>query len=333
MYGVTYVLMMRVPVFADNPVREYLGGSWQRRQDFGQGVNIEPFLIHIGEAKPVCFLNLQEFTGLSKLPTALGSHTIGIAVGDTDHGPGTASSRQHECAKPNGLVIGMGGNNEVVFVFGHFCLGQSYYRDMDVKRCQTTEELSERAYQWCENRIQKCAARSIYVPAGQTPNQLYRMWNERRPAFLEGVSFLQIDDVLNGSAAGMFRRDLLDKLAQYNSAFHPIEDGSEQADLAILGFGVNGHIAFHEPTLPLNLYSACVQLDDVTKKTIGIFGGQVWGVTYGLRAYLQTKAILLMVSGERKAPMFRRFMAESETFSATGLKRHQDLTVLVDFEY
>jgi glucosamine-6-phosphate deaminase len=204
---------------------------------------------------------------------------------------------------------------------------------MELMACNSPEAITSEAHRWCESRIGSDSdAGAIFLPAGSTPIPLYRLWESNRPAYLKNRRLLQIDDVLTGRHRFMFRRFFETNLSSYIDQFVPIESGNDMAQLAILGFGLNGHVAFHEPGLPAEFYSGCVRLSSESRATLKLEDG-AWGVTYGLGAFLATKSVLMMVSGAKKKKMFRRFMAEADTFPATFLKRHRDLTVVTDFDW
>ena len=201
---------------------------------------------------------------------------------------------------------------------------------MELIECKTHDEIVKRAHQWCESRVNSCQARSIFLPAGNTPTALYKYWEKTKPSFLEGKRLLQVDDVITGKQKGMFRRYFEDNLPTYKHQLQILDSSSEVADLAILGFGLNGHVAFHEPGIPHDFFSGCLPLSKESKETLGL-EPDAWGLSYGLGAFLRTKAALLIVTGEKKKAMFDRFKNEANTFPATCMKLHRDLTVLVDF--
>ncbi len=209
---------------------------------------------------------------------------------------------------------------------------------MELIACESIEDMVRHAHLWCQSRISsqptdpKQKVRSIFLPAGKTPTRLYQFWESQHPTYLQGVSLLQIDDVRTGPQEDVFKRYFESALPHSMGAFRSITIADDQADLAILGFGLNGHVAFHEPGIPFDFYSGCVRLSSESRQSLGL-KEETWGVTYGLGAFLKTKAVLLMVSGAAKRDTFRRFLAENDTFPATGLKRHADLTVLVDFDW
>lgn len=202
---------------------------------------------------------------------------------------------------------------------------------MEMFVCKTHLEMVERAHLWCASRLPTSAPRSLFVPAGGTPTRLYEFWERQRPAYLSGADLLQIDDVLTGERKGMFRHYFETHLPHFRSRLVPIENGDRIADATILGFGLNGHVAFHEPGLDPEFFSGCVRLSEETRQTLAL-EPDTWGVTYGLGAFLRTRSVLLLVSGEKKRTLFHRFMLETDTFPATFLKHHADLTVLTDFD-
>lgn len=194
---------------------------------------------------------------------------------------------------------------------------------MEMITCQDPQEIAEKAYTWCEKQIAKYHAQSIYVPAGSTPILLYKLWEKRRPSYLEGLKLLQIDEVVTGSHQGMFKRFLEEHLPSYLSQVQWISHTPEQADLALLGLGLNGHVAFHEPHLSSDFAHGEVELEEITKERLEMTGDQK-GLTYGLGHFLNCKSILLMTSGKGKADIYQRFLDEEKTFPATWLKTHED---------
>ena len=202
---------------------------------------------------------------------------------------------------------------------------------MDLVSCKTPDDVVMAANKWCESRVKTTQAGSLFLPAGNTPTPLYQFWERTKPSYLDGRRLLQIDDVLTGPQRGLFRRYFEENLPAFKPQLIEIDRADELAELAILGFGVNGHVAFHEPGLPLDFYSGCLRLSNESTSTLGL-SAETWGITYGLGAFLKTKATLLIVSGSKKKAMFERFLTETETFPASFLKKHRDLTVLVDFQ-
>ena len=76
-------------------------------------------------------------------------------------------------------------------------------------------------------------------------------------------------------------------------------------DLIVLGIGMNGHIGFNEPNVPVDTYCHIVDLDPVTKKvSVKYFDTALdvkQGLSLGMKTILESDTIILMADAERKA--------------------------------
>ena len=190
------------------------------------------------------------------------------------------------------------------------------------------------ASNWLERKIIQYNSKSVYIPAGETPKILYKYWTENNPIYLKKIKLVQIDDVSTGSKIKIFEKFFQMHLPLHFSQIEFISAGSTQADLAIVGLGTNGHVAFHEPGLPLNFYSGCVKLSSETIHNLQL-EEKTWGTSYGLGAFNSCNAILMMVNGEKKKKIVIDLINTNDPkkLPASGLKTHQDFTLLTDFEY
>ena len=107
-------------------------------------------------------------------------------------------------------------------------------------------------------------------------------------------------------------------------------------DATILGLGTNGHVGMNEPGTPSQTRSHVAELHATTKQA-----GQKYfknqqtltqGVTLGLATLMESKHIMLLVSGAHKAPITRRVFEEkiSEELPASLLRDHPDFTVYLE---
>ena len=108
-------------------------------------------------------------------------------------------------------------------------------------------------------------------------------------------------------------------------------------DLQLLGIGVNGHIGFNEPAAAYSLSTCLVELTDSTLAANSRFftDGSVqptFALTMGFDAIFGAKRILLLISGENKAPVAKKlFEGKIHTdIPACLLLLHPDVTVLMD---
>lgn len=190
------------------------------------------------------------------------------------------------------------------------------------------QDFSREASHWLEKRVLS-GARSVFLPAGRTPETLYALWENEKPSWLSGVRFKQIDDVLTGPQAGVFRQFFETHLPSYVNQFEWIDRADSEADVAVLGLGLNGHIAFHEPVLPRDFLGGCVQLTEITRRTLGL-ADPTWGITYGASTFMKCRSILMIAAGETKRDVVARLCERSTSLPATSLLQHRDFSLIVD---
>ena len=94
---------------------------------------------------------------------------------------------------------------------------------------------------------------------------------------------------LTGPKKGVFKIFLEENLPHYRHQIRFVDDCSRAADLAILGLGLNGHVAFHEPGIDGSFYSGSVRLSEITCDHLGLERG-TWGVSYGAGAFSRSRA-------------------------------------------
>jgi 6-phosphogluconolactonase/glucosamine-6-phosphate isomerase/deaminase len=109
-------------------------------------------------------------------------------------------------------------------------------------------------------------------------------------------------------------------------------------DLMIVGIGMNGHIGFNEPGVSFDNYSHVIDLDETTL-TVGqkYFKSKVnlqKGITLGLKHLLESKKVLLLANGKKKAEVIRRTAEENltNTFPASIMQKHEHGIVMIDAE-
>jgi glucosamine-6-phosphate deaminase len=110
-------------------------------------------------------------------------------------------------------------------------------------------------------------------------------------------------------------------------------------DLAVLGIGRNGHLAFNEPGSAFDSHTRPVQLDNVTREPyVAAFGSfeatPELGLTLGMAELLGAREVLLLANGADKAWIVARALegAVSVDVPASALQGHKDVTVLLDEE-
>ena len=119
------------------------------------------------------------------------------------------------------------------------------------------------------------------------------------------------------------------QLPSFKQQIQFIEETPHYADLGILGLGTNGHVAFHEPSMDPAFSFGYVELSESTKKNLHVEGA-VEAVSYGVGAFLRTKALLLLISGSNKRGVFESIKAGRDDIPAVWLTSHEQLHVYVD---
>jgi galactosamine-6-phosphate isomerase len=109
-------------------------------------------------------------------------------------------------------------------------------------------------------------------------------------------------------------------------------------DIAIVGLGMNGHVGMNEPGTDSALYSHISEIDPITQKV-----GQKYfkkkqnltrGITLGIANLMETRKVILLVSGSKKAEIVQKVLEEeiSELVPASFLRRHKNFSVYLDEE-
>jgi 6-phosphogluconolactonase/glucosamine-6-phosphate isomerase/deaminase len=203
---------------------------------------------------------------------------------------------------------------------------------METILCKDSSHAAHALHDWLENAVRTTQAKSVFLPAGNTPIPIYRYWEKVRPSFLNGLKFVQVDDVLGSVGKDYFKNFFLEHLPSYRDQFVWIEGESgsgEGAELAILGLGLNGHVAFHEPSVPSGFTFGCVALDQGTCESLKIPFG-TWGITHGLGHFLKAKKIAIIATGKSKSEMVAKVLAGDKSIPAGWMLDHGDFTLIAD---
>lgn len=106
-------------------------------------------------------------------------------------------------------------------------------------------------------------------------------------------------------------------------------------DIALLGLGTNGHIAFNEPGSEFDSRTRLVELHPET--LMANFQGQALfthAMTMGIGTLLSAKKIIVVALGKNKAQAVKSAIEapESRTCPASALRRHSNVTWFLDQE-
>lgn len=229
---------------------------------------------------------------------------------------------------------------------------------MQVVICQDPQEVTRRACDLVQEMLAENPRLVMALPAGRTPLAFYGELAGRKLDFSHARSF-NLDEYVGlghdhpGSFShymheNFFRHvelaqhflpnglaeDLALEAAEYEDAIRAVEG----LDIAILGLGTHGHIAFNEPSSSLASRTRVMALHPSTRQAnrAGFADGQVptHGITMGIGTILEARRILLLAHGQSKASILRKAVEGPVTsmVPASALQLHPRVTVLVDDE-
>lgn len=104
-------------------------------------------------------------------------------------------------------------------------------------------------------------------------------------------------------------------------------------DFILLGIGLNGHIGFNEPFVPVDVNCHVVKLDDVTKRVMSKYFETslplTHGISLGMKQILTAKEIYLVATGEKKAAIVQQVVETKPTVAIPATLVKQTTSVLV----
>ena len=108
-------------------------------------------------------------------------------------------------------------------------------------------------------------------------------------------------------------------------------------DMQVLGIGRNGHIGFNEPGDAFEKETCCIALTQSTLDANARYFDSVdamphKAITMGIKSIMQSKSILLLVSGENKAEaLYNSFWGPvTPKVPASILQLHNNVTIVAD---
>ena len=224
--------------------------------------------------------------------------------------------------------------------------------------CGSETAVGRLAAELLVNRLAARPALRALLPTGSTPRPMYAALRERAaadPALAAHATVLQLDEYAGAPPAAEWsftatlRRELagvaLAELVTLDGSASDLEAEARRhaarlaeapLDLAILGLGRNGHVAFDEPGSSLEEGVRIVRLSDTTRADASASLGPVAaprdGLTTGLGTILGCREVVLLVTGAHKAHVLRDVLElpPSPARPASLLRAHPRLTVLCD---
>ncbi|WP_203339153.1 glucosamine-6-phosphate deaminase [Planococcus beijingensis] len=234
---------------------------------------------------------------------------------------------------------------------------------MQIIKAKNYEEMSEIACSMLVEHVQQNESPVLGLATGSTPEGLYRsLITEYRKGTVsfQGVTTFNLDEYvgLDEEDANGYQFYMNEKLfnhinipkrqinlpngvsADLDKDCSDYEWKIQEAgniDIQVLGLGLNGHIGFNEPGTSFLSRTHVVDLDESTREANARFFPSIdevptQAISMGIASIMESKKILLLVSGKEKAEALYQAMNSpvSEEFPATILQLHPEVTVIAD---
>lgn len=203
----------------------------------------------------------------------------------------------------------------------------------------------------------------VTLPSGGTPFGMYealaRAYREGRVDFAQVTLFdldtyAFLDDQDPRSNYSYLQKHFAGKVNISKDRWHRLDGAGRDAsvrareyeeeiktagglDLAVIGIGHNGHIAYNEPGSSFDSRTRLVELAQSTKSANARFvstADQVptHGLTMGIGTIMEARRVVLLASGEGKASIIATTLEGPVTrdVPATALKSHKEVSVICD---
>lgn len=206
---------------------------------------------------------------------------------------------------------------------------------------------------WVADQIRANPHSNLGLPTGRTPILMYehlvRLTQEDNLDW-SNVHCFALDEYLDSPGDHSFQTyletNLYDKAGvpkanQHNPSLFDdydrliLERGG--LDLAVLGVGNNGHIAFNEPGTPHLSFTQCIWLDESSRRVLSESFGSIdktptRAVTMGISTILGSRSIIMLAFGADKKAVLERAFANGVTpeIPASYLKLHDKVCILTD---
>jgi glucosamine-6-phosphate deaminase len=234
---------------------------------------------------------------------------------------------------------------------------------MDLHWIDDEVALAEGAAGWVAARLAAKPEAAVALATGRTPRGLYRRLVQRRAAGALGgerARFFNLDEFVGlpaedprsysaylwkhvlgplevpAARVHLLRGDAADLAAEcraYDEAIAAVGG----LDIAILGLGTNGHIAFNEPGDDWAAATHVVTLAASTRRAQHhLFASEAEipsrGLTMGIAAIRAARSVILLAMGEGKVTALAALRAgrPDPAWPATALLGHPDLTIFAD---
>lgn len=234
---------------------------------------------------------------------------------------------------------------------------------MNIIKVKDYDEMSRKAAEIVADRMKKLDRPVLGLATGSTPEGMYKYLIEKNKSgeidFSNTVTF-NLDEYVglpeeDPNSYHYFMEDKLFKHINISRENTHVPNGMaedlekecrdyEEAikahggiDLQLLGIGGNGHIGFNEPGTSFDSRTQVIQLSDETIHANARFFDSIddvptKAITTGIGTILESKEVLMIISGESKKDAVTKLLQGevTEDMPASALYKHPNATVIID---
>jgi galactosamine-6-phosphate isomerase len=222
------------------------------------------------------------------------------------------------------------------------------------------EAASQRAAEFVIARLREKPTSLLCLAAGSTPTRTYELLareGAKEPTLFKDCRIIQLDEwggLPRGNPATcdvqlrttfVSPLNLNDRYIAFES--NPLDPEAECArianwldqngpiDISVLGLGINGHLGFTEPAEYLQPFAHVAKLSQASLTHSMLNKSSVrpaYGLTLGMADLIQSRHILLLVTGPKKRDPLQRLLSGriSTEFPASMLQLHPNVMLVCD---
>lgn len=234
---------------------------------------------------------------------------------------------------------------------------------MHIQPVDSYEELSRIAKDHVIRSIGEKNDLLLCAATGSSPTGTYQLLSEefkRNAGLFSNLRIVKLDEWggiplhQQGTCESYLRENLLGPLQIPDSRYVGFKSNPEdpekecqviheklqsagRIDLCILGLGMNGHLALNEPSGYLQAHCHVARLSAISlqhQMASSLIKKPTYGLTLGMADILQSKKILILISGYQKKVIVKQFLSQRITglLPASFLWLHPHVICLIEKE-
>lgn len=232
---------------------------------------------------------------------------------------------------------------------------------MNIERVDSYSALSLRAKNYIVEEIEKNKNLLLCTATGSSPTGTYQLLVgefQENPELFAQLRIIKLDEWGRipldqpGTCESYLQKHLLQPLQISKSRYTGFDSNPENPakecetiqdklrkegpiDLCILGLGMNGHLAFNEPSEFLQPFAHLAELSAMSlqhKMATGMTTKPTYGLTLGMADILNSKMILILIAGKQKRSIVKKFLSKqiSSSVPASFLWLHPNVYCLIE---